>query len=116
MRLRKVLLQVFYYYQLFAVTVTLILCISSLNYLFNSSLPWHLGLESYNKAKAAEGFILTVFLLYQLIGLFAIIVFKRRQIKMARVKFVLLAGLFTAFFILPSLLFWVSGLSMFSNT
>jgi len=114
--LRRGLLQSLYYYLLAAVTVIFFLCISSLNYLFDGREGWRSGLQSYDKGKAGEGLTLVVLLVYQLTGLLVIILFKRRQTHVGNPLFILLAALFIVGFVLPSLLFFITGLSMFSST
>ena len=114
--LRKGLLQFFNYYLILATTIVFFLCISSLNYLFDGNIHGHISNSRYNKPGLTNGVILAGLLAYQLMGLFIIIVFKRQQSGFKTPLFILLSVLFLIAFILPSLLFFVSGLSMFSDT
>ena len=97
MRLRKILVKVFYYYMLLSVTVSV--------FIFGSVFTTQLNQFHNNKGINKDAFSFWFFLLvYFVLGLYAIIVFRRRQEDLNNrvfgFIFILLVGTFAFPFLL----------------
>ena len=111
MRLRKILVQVFYGYLLLAVTVFFFLVISSFNNLFDGGASQHYLYTGMDKTDRVESMMYVGLLLFQLTGLLVVIVFKRKQPDMGNGLFILVSLSFFVIFILPTLLGLIMALS-----
>jgi len=98
---RKALLQVFYYWQVVTIAAFFFLLFSTFS---NQLSEFH----NYNPNNNGPRTFLGVLLLYQLLGLFIIINFKRKEINCSTIWFSVLSGLIFLAFIMPSLIFLVA--------
>jgi hypothetical protein len=100
MKLRKILVNGFYWYLLLATTIVLFLFIAGFYYIDIDNPGSGLFHKFLNVILKFEALLLA----YHLLGLFLIILFKRKETGWTRKKFILIAVTFFILFILPSML------------
>lgn len=110
---RRGLLQAFYYYTLLASTGVFFLFISTLSNLFDGQTSWRQ--PWFDENNQVNGEVWGGLLLYQLLALFVIIVFRRRQLQAGLGLFIFLSVIFFLFFMVPSLFLFIEELGMMNN-
>ena len=96
MNWRNVIVKGSYYYIVLTLTAGLFIFISTFNNMANS-------FHDFDENDKAASIFFGGFLVYLLTGLFAIIVFKRKQLNMSRTGFAFSAIAFFILFMVPSL-------------
>ena len=103
--LRRNLLQGFYYYLLLSLTIIVFLCFSVFNNLSVGNIFKSLIAPAFDEDNSVMSTLCVRLLIYHLLALLAIIIFKRQQVKLGGALFALLAVFFFIVFIVPSVFF-----------